>query len=115
MSEKKLQQAGELKKSLSPIGLWAIAVGLVVSGDYYGFAYGFAEGGPVSFLVSFIPVTLMYVPFLFCYTELATSIPHAGGPSAYARRAFGPFAGFITGFSVLIAFLISSSGYRCSG
>lgn len=107
MSEKKVQQAGELKKALSPIGLWAIAVGLVVSGDYYGFAYGFAEGGPVSFLVSFIPVTLMYVPFLFCYTELATSIPHAGGPSAYARRAMGPFAGFITGFSVLIAFLIS--------
>ena len=107
MSEKKVQQAGELKKSLSPIGLWAIAVGLVVSGDYYGFAYGFAEGGPVSFLVSFIPVTLMYVPFLFCYTELATSIPHAGGPSAYTRRAMGPFAGFITGFSVLIAFLIS--------
>ncbi len=107
MSEKHHVEAGQLKKSLSPIGLWAIAVGLVVSGDYYGFAYGFAEGGPVSFLVSFIPVTLMYVPFLFCYTELATSIPHAGGPSAYARRAFGPFAGFVTGFSVLIAFLIS--------
>ena len=102
-----LNNQGSLKKALSPIGLWAIAVGLVVSGDYYGFAYGFAEGGPVSFLVSFIPVTLMYVPFLFCYTELATSIPHAGGPSAYARRAFGPFAGFVTGFSVLIAFLIS--------
>lgn len=107
MSENNLNNQGGLKKALSPIGLWAIAVGLVVSGDYYGFAYGFAEGGPVSFLVSFIPVTLMYVPFLFCYTELATSIPHAGGPSAYARRAMGPFAGFITGFSVLIAFLIS--------
>lgn len=107
MSENNLNNYGGLKKALTPIGLWAIAVGLVVSGDYYGFAYGFAEGGPVSFLVSFIPVTLMYVPFLFCYTELATSIPHAGGPSAYARRAMGPFAGFITGFSVLIAFLIS--------
>lgn len=107
MSENNLNNQGGLKKALTPIGLWAIAVGLVVSGDYYGFAYGFAEGGPVSFLISFIPVTLMYVPFLFCYTELATSIPHAGGPSAYARRAMGPFAGFITGFSVLIAFLIS--------
>lgn len=109
MSEKKLapHEAGELKKVLKPIHLWAIAVGLVISGDYYGFSYGFATGGPVSFLVSFIPVTIMYVTFLFCYTELATSIPHAGGPSAYARRAMGPFAGFITGFSVLIAFLVS--------
>lgn len=100
-------ETGELKKVLKPIHLWAIAVGLVISGDYYGFSYGFATGGPVSFLVSFIPVTIMYVAFLFCYTELATSIPHAGGPSAYARKAMGPFVGFITGFSVLIAFLVS--------
>ncbi|HVI42261.1 MAG TPA: ethanolamine permease [Anaerovoracaceae bacterium] len=96
-----------LKKVLKPIHLWAIAVGLVISGQYYGFSYGFATGGPVSFLVAFIPVTIMYVTFLFCYTELATSIPHAGGPSAYARKALGPFAGFITGFSVLIAFLVA--------
>ena len=102
-----LNEKGELKKVLKPIHLWAIAVGLVISGDYYGFSYGFAAGGPVSFLISFIPVTIMYVTFLFCYTELATSIPHAGGPSAYARRAMGPFAGFLTGFSVLIAFLVS--------
>lgn len=102
-----LNEQGELKKVLKPIHLWAIAVGLVISGDYYGFSYGFATGGPVSFLVSFIPVTIMYVTFLLCYTELATSIPHAGGPSAYARKAMGPFAGFITGFSVLIAFLVS--------
>ncbi|MDD3169719.1 MAG: ethanolamine permease [Eubacteriales bacterium] len=109
MSEKRLtpHESGELKKVLKPIHLWAIAVGLVISGDYYGFSYGFATGGPVSFLVSFIPVTIMYVTFLLCYTELATSIPHAGGPSAYARKAMGPFAGFITGFSVLIAFLVS--------
>lgn len=103
----KLQETGELKKVLKPIHLWAIAVGLVISGDYYGFSYGFATGGPVSFLVSFIPVSIMYITFLFCYTELATSIPHAGGPSAYARKAMGPFLGFITGFSVLIAFLVS--------
>lgn len=109
MSNKSItpHETGELKKVLKPIHLWAIAVGLVISGDYYGFSYGFATGGPVSFLVSFIPVTIMYVAFLFCYTELATSIPHAGGPSAYARKAMGPFVGFITGFSVLIAFLVS--------
>ena len=58
-------------------------------------------------LVSFIPVTIMYVTFIFCYTELATSIPNAGGASAYARRAMGKFAGYITGISVLIAFLVS--------
>ena len=102
-----IRQEGELKKVLKPIHLWGISVGLVISGDFYGFSYGFNSGGPASMLVSFIPVTIMYVTFIFCYTELATSIPNAGGASAYARRAMGKFAGYITGISVFIAFLVS--------
>jgi ethanolamine permease len=96
-----------LKKVLKPIHMWAIAVGLVISGQFYGFSYGYAAGGPVSFLISFIPVSIFYFSFIFCYTELATSIPHAGGPSAYTRRAMGPFWGFCTGFSMLLAFLMA--------
>ncbi len=34
-------------------------------------------------------------------------IPHAGGPSAYARRALGPFFGYITGISCLMEFLFA--------
>lgn len=96
-----------LKKVLKPIHLWAIAVGLVISGQFYGFSYGYAAGGPVSFLISFIPVSIFYFSFIFCYTELAASIPHAGGPSAYTRRAMGPFWGYFTGFSMLLAFLMA--------
>lgn len=97
----------QLKKVLKPIHLWAIAVGLVISGQFYGFSYGYAAGGPVSFLISFIPVSIFYFSFIFCYTELAASIPHAGGPSAYTRRALGPFWGYFTGFSMLLAFLMA--------
>jgi len=96
-----------LKKVLKPIHLWAIAVGLVISGQFYGFSYGYAAGGPVSFLISFIPVSIFYFSFIFCYTELAASIPHAGGPSAYTRRALGPFWGYFTGFSMLLSFLMA--------
>ena len=96
-----------LKKVLKPIHLWAIAVGLVISGQFYGFSYGYAAGGPVSFLLSFIPVSIFYFSFIFCYTELAASIPHAGGPSAYTRRAMGPFWGYFTGFSMFLAFLMA--------
>lgn len=93
---------GKLNKTLKPIHLWAIAVGMVISGQYYGFSYGYAEGGPFGLLIAFLIVTVFYVTFVFCYTELATSIPHAGGPNAYARRAMGPFWGFLSGFSILI-------------
>ncbi|GGL62125.1 amino acid transporter [Streptomyces fumigatiscleroticus] len=41
------------------------------------------------------------------YAELVTKYPRAGGASHYAARAFGPFAGFVTGFCMLAAGVVS--------
>ena len=49
----------------------------------------------------------MYLTFIFSFTELSTSIPQAGGPFAYARRAYGPLGGFFAGFSTLIEFIFA--------
>jgi ethanolamine permease len=32
-----------LKKTLSGLHLWGIAVGLVISGEYFGWSYGWAQ------------------------------------------------------------------------
>jgi ethanolamine permease len=93
-----------LERVLRPIHLWAIAVGLVVSGDYFGWNYGVGKAGPVGMLVATGAVTLFYVAFIFSYTELSTAIPHSGGPFAYALRAFGPLGGFLAGFGTLVEF-----------
>ncbi|MBC8151298.1 MAG: ethanolamine permease, partial [Bacteroidetes bacterium] len=52
-------------------------------------------------------VTVLYITFIFSYTELTTAIPDAGGPFAYARRAFGPTVGFVAGFATLVDFLMA--------
>lgn len=96
-----------LKKVLKPLHLWAIAVGLVISGEYFGWNYGWAVSGTVGFLIATIVVTVMYITFIFSFTELTTSIPHAGGPFAYSYRAFGPIGGFIAGYATLIEFLFA--------
>lgn len=96
-----------LKKTLKPIHLWAIAVGMVISGQYFGWNYGFEQGGTLGLIIASIFITIFYTAFVFSYSELSTSIPHAGGPSAYARRAMGPFAGFMTGIAVLIEFVFA--------
>ena len=49
----------------------------------------------------------MYTTFIFSFTELTTAIPHAGGPFAYSRRAFGPTGGYIAGFATLIEFVFA--------
>jgi ethanolamine permease len=100
--------AETLKRTLRPIHLWAIAVGLVISGEYFGWNYGWGVSGTIGFLIATLIVTLMYVTFIFSYTELTTSIPHAGGAFAYSYRAIGPFAGLIAGYATLIDFLLAT-------
>ena len=104
------EKAGEhtnLSRVLKPIHLWALAVGLVISGNYFGWSYGFAVGGVMGLALALIPVTIFYVTFILSYSELATAIPHAGGPSAYARRALGKFWGYMSGVSCLIEFVFA--------
>ena len=105
--EKSTTEDGKLVRSLKPIHLWALAVGLVISGNYFGWSYGFGAGGPIGLAIATIPVVIFYATFIFCYSELATMIPHAGGPSAYARRALGPFWGYLNGISCLVEFVFA--------
>jgi len=49
----------------------------------------------------------MYTCFIFSFTELTTAIPHAGGPFAYSRRAFGETGGLVAGMATLIEFVFA--------
>jgi len=97
----------QLKKTLGSWHLWGIAVGLVISGEYFGWSYGWAQAGTLGFLVTSLFIAAMYAAFIFSYTELTTAIPHAGGPFAYAKRAFGPAGGFLAGIATLIEFVFA--------
>jgi ethanolamine permease len=97
-----------LKRVLKPIHLWAIAVGLVISGEYFGWNLGWNKSGTIGFLIATVIITVMYITFVFSYTELTTAIPHAGGAFAYAYRATGPFGGLIAGYATLIDFLFAT-------
>jgi len=107
MSTNPQQVSRDLKPVLGVFSLWGIAVGLVISGMYFGWSYGWASAGTLGFLVTTVFVALMYTTFIFSFTELSTAIPHAGGPFAYARRAFGPTGGFVAGFATLVEFVFA--------
>lgn len=99
--------SSSLKATLNGWHLWGLAVGLVISGEYFGWSYGWDKAGTMGFLVTSVLIAIMYTTFIFSFTELTTSIPHAGGPFAYARRAFGPKAAYIAGFATLIEFVFA--------
>lgn len=102
-----MQEPSHLKATLTTWQLWGIAVGLVISGEYFGWSYGWASAGTLGFLVSTFLVATMYAAFIFSFTELTTAIPNAGGPFAYAQRAFGEWGGYLAGASTLIEFVFA--------
>ncbi|PVZ19519.1 MULTISPECIES: ethanolamine permease [unclassified Pseudomonas] len=99
--------ATTLKPTLGTLHLWGLAVGLVISGEYFGWSYGWGAAGTLGFLVSTLLVAVMYTCFIFSYTELTTAIPHAGGPFAYSLRAFGPAGATVAGLATLIEFVFA--------
>ncbi len=104
----------ELKKTLKPIQLWGIIVGMVISGMYCGWNYALEFTSPIGFTIAILVVTIFYTTFMFSYAELSTAIPHAGGPSEYASRALGKFGGFFAGFSCLVEFLFATPAIALS-
>ncbi|HEY1199955.1 MAG TPA: amino acid permease [Niastella sp.] len=96
-----------LKKVLKPVHLWALAVGLVISGEYFGWNLGWDVAGTGGFFIATILVTVFYVTFIFSFTELTAAIPQAGGPFTYAYKALGPLGGVIAGYATLVEFLLA--------
>ena len=78
-------QNPQLKATLGPVLLWGMGVGLVISGMYFGWNLGLAEGGTLGLAIATGFIMLMYVTFTFSYTELACAIPKAGGAFDYGR------------------------------
>ncbi|MDF3821761.1 ethanolamine permease, partial [Leptospira sp. 96542] len=102
-----MKEDQKLHKVLHSVHLWGIAVGLVISGDYFGWNFGWSKASFWEFSVAVAIIAIFYVLFALCFTELAASIPQSGGPSAYAKKALGHHFGLLTGYLVLVEFLLA--------
>ena len=107
MSLKPLSRNIELKRTLTPAMLWGLGVGYVISGMYFGWNLGLAEGGTLGLAIATFFIIIMYVTFTFSYAELASAIPKAGGAFDYANRALGKDLGFIAGMAQNIEFIFA--------
>jgi ethanolamine permease len=100
--------APALKRTLNPFLLWGLGVGYVISGMYFGWNLGLAEGGTGGLAIATLFIIILYITFTFSYAELAAAIPKAGGVFDYAHRALGKDLGFIAGMAQNIAFAIGA-------
>ena len=58
-----------------------------------------AGGGPSAIIIWVMGCATFYVPLVLCVLELSSRYPEEGGVYVWSKRAFGDFAGFITGWT----------------
>src|SRR5882757_138431 len=99
----------KLQKKASWLSLWALGVGVVISGEYFGWNFGLAAGGFWGLAIATGLMAAMYVCMVYCISELTAALPHAGGFYAFTRCAFGPLGGFICGVTDTIEYILTVS------
>jgi glutamate:GABA antiporter len=57
-----------------------------------------ASAGPGSLVIWLVGLAAIFVPLGICVTELSSRYPQEGGMYVWSKRAFGDFAGFLTGW-----------------
>lgn len=92
-----------LQRSLSSFDVTNITVGAIVGADIYvASAITASMLGPAS-LIAWVVAGGLATIIALTLAECARLCPEVGGPYAYTARAFGPFPGFLAGWSMWIA------------
>ena len=87
--------------------LWALGVGAVISGDFFGWNFGLDAGGFGGLLIATVIITAMYVGLCYSISEMSPALPHTGGAYSFGRSAMGPWGGFVTGLGETMEYVIT--------
>jgi ethanolamine permease len=87
--------------------LWALGVGAVISGDFFGWNFGLSEGGFGGMLVALVIMTVLFAGLCSSIAEMSPALPHAGGAYSFARTAMGPWGGYITGLAENMEYILT--------
>lgn len=100
-------EARGLRRFAGVWSLWALGVGAVISGDFFGWNFGLLAGGFGGLLAATLLVAVMYIGLCFSIAELSPALPHTGGAYSFGRTAFGPWGGFLTGLAESIEYVLT--------
>lgn len=99
----------KLKRAAGVWGLWGLAVGAVISGDFSGWNFGIDAAGFGGMLIAFAVLIVMYYGLIFSIGEMAAAMPHTGGAYSFGRAAMGPWGGFVTGLAETVEYVATTA------
>jgi ethanolamine permease len=100
-------ESRKLRRHAGMWSLWALGVGAVISGEYYGWNFGLGTGGFGGLLVAGALMAVMYYGLVYSIAEMSPALPHTGGAYSFARSAMGPWGGFLTGLAENMEYVIT--------
>jgi ethanolamine permease len=96
-----------LRRHAGVWSLWALGVGAVISGDFYGWNFGLSTAGFGGLLIATVIIAVMYYGLCYSIAEMSPALPHTGGAYSFARSAMGPWGGFLTGLAENMEYVIT--------
>jgi APA family basic amino acid/polyamine antiporter len=99
------------QRSLRPWDAALIVVGGIIGGGIFlnpGIAAQRTDSG-LTLLLMWVGAGVLTLIGALCYAELGARRPQAGGSYVYMREAFGPLAGFLFGWTMLLVIYSGSS------
>ena len=96
-----------LRRYAGVCSLWALGVGAVISGDFFGWNFGLGVGGFGGLAIATAIVAVMYLGICYSIAEMSPALPHTGGAYSFGRTAMGPWGGFITGLAENMEYILT--------
>jgi APA family basic amino acid/polyamine antiporter len=99
------------QRRLRPWDAALVVVGGIIGGGIFlnpGIAAQRTESG-LALLLIWVGAGALTLIGALCYAELGARRPHAGGSYVYLREAFGPLAGFLFGWTMLLVIYSGST------
>ena len=97
----------KLRRHAGVWSLWALGVGAVISGDFYGWNFGLSTAGFGGLVIATVIIAVMYYGLCYSIAEMSPALPHTGGAYSFARSAMGPWGGFLTGLAENMEYVIT--------
>jgi ethanolamine permease len=100
-------QRRRLRRYAGVGSLWALGVGAVISGDFFGWNFGIAAGGFGGLLLATLIITVLYIGLCFSVAEMSAALPHTGGAYSFARSSMGPWGAYVTGLAENMEYILT--------
>lgn len=115
LQEAKNEGEGTLKRTLGPVSLVAIGIGIIVGAGLFAITgVAAAEYAGPGIMISFLIAGLGCGLAGLCYAEFASMIPVAGSAYTYSYATMGEFIAWIIGWDLVLEYSVGAATVAAS-